>query len=317
MRYLLAIATGGAITHTLVPPTPGPLLVAAILGVDIGMMIIIGTLVAIPSAIMGLICSVIMDRIRPVPMRSVGAGDTRHQPLTESQLPLLGVALLPIVLPVMLIGAGTLTTTLADREDQAAMTTADIKSFDELASVLSASEPNTPAGRILASGRLTREEAERLKQPASTEAEKSDVAGLLNEVLLDHGLYEEQAFLGVAISDVAKSKLSSNQLRMKPVDRRRMNRALIEDAYPELFAKHQWDSPMRRIAVSLSLWSNPNFALMLAAIFSMLTLKRVRSLTWRDLGIDVEESLMSGGVIIMITAAGGAFRRDVDRDGHQ
>ncbi len=26
LRYLLAIATGGAITHTLVPPTPGPLL---------------------------------------------------------------------------------------------------------------------------------------------------------------------------------------------------------------------------------------------------------------------------------------------------
>ena len=28
LRYLMAIATGGAITHTLVPPTPGPLLVA-------------------------------------------------------------------------------------------------------------------------------------------------------------------------------------------------------------------------------------------------------------------------------------------------
>ncbi|MFG0262578.1 MAG: GntP family permease, partial [Novipirellula sp. JB048] len=34
LRYLMAIATGGAITHTLVPPTPGPLLVSSILGVE-------------------------------------------------------------------------------------------------------------------------------------------------------------------------------------------------------------------------------------------------------------------------------------------
>ena len=43
----MAIATGGAITHTLVPPTPGPLLVSAILGVDIGLMMLVGTMVAL------------------------------------------------------------------------------------------------------------------------------------------------------------------------------------------------------------------------------------------------------------------------------
>ena len=46
---------------------------------------------------------------------------------------------------------------------------------------------------------------------------------------------------------------------------------------------------------------------MLAAICAMLTLKSVRKLSWRSLGEDVEDSLMSGGVIILITAAGGAF----------
>ena len=39
----------------------------------------------------------------------------------------------------------------------------------------------------------------------------------------------------------------------------------------------------------------------------MITLKRARAISWRTLGTDVEESLMSGGVIILITAAGGAF----------
>jgi H+/gluconate symporter-like permease len=86
-----------------------------------------------------------------------------------------------------------------------------------------------------------------------------------------------------------------------------MNRSLLEDAYPQLVRKHQWTTTNREISNKLSLWSNANFALTLAAICAMLTLKHVRSLTWRSLGDDVEESLMSGGVIILITAAGGAF----------
>ena len=44
LKYILAIAAGGAVTHTLVPPTPGPLLMASNLGIDIGWMIMIGAL---------------------------------------------------------------------------------------------------------------------------------------------------------------------------------------------------------------------------------------------------------------------------------
>ncbi|MFN9911262.1 MAG: GntP family permease, partial [Pirellulaceae bacterium] len=46
--YLLAIAAGGAVTHTLVPPTPGPLFVAANLNVNLGLMIVVGILVGLP-----------------------------------------------------------------------------------------------------------------------------------------------------------------------------------------------------------------------------------------------------------------------------
>ncbi len=57
---------------------------------------------------------------------------------------------------------------------------------------------------------------------------------------------------------------------------------------PELINKHDWNSPNRRRASGFSLWSNANFALMLAAIIAMLTLKRVRQMSWRSLGDDVE-----------------------------
>src|SRR6266481_4860675 len=39
LKYLLAIAAGAGATHTLVPPTPGPLAVAGTLGVDLGTMV--------------------------------------------------------------------------------------------------------------------------------------------------------------------------------------------------------------------------------------------------------------------------------------
>jgi hypothetical protein len=210
-------------------------------------------------------------------------------------------------LPVVLIGAGTLATTVADSEDRAKLAIADIRDYDQLAVQLAEAGENTPAAQVIGHAKLSPEDVQFLLQPASTEEDKAKVVELLNRVLLNGSLYDEQAFLGVAISDVAKSKLAANQLRMKPVDRRRMNRALLEDAFPELISKHEWETPKRQIATSLSLWSNANFALLLAAICAMITLKRARAISWRTLGTDVEESLMSGGVIILITAAGGAF----------
>ena len=100
LRYLMAIATGGAITHTLVPPTPGPLLVSAILGVDIGRMMLVGAMVALPAALVGLIFSIIVDRRMSIPMRPLGSGEEKHLPLSEDKLPSIWVSLLPVVLPV-------------------------------------------------------------------------------------------------------------------------------------------------------------------------------------------------------------------------
>ena len=45
LLYVLAIVAGGAMTHSLVPPTPGPLLVAGELEVDLGRMIVGGLIV--------------------------------------------------------------------------------------------------------------------------------------------------------------------------------------------------------------------------------------------------------------------------------
>jgi H+/gluconate symporter-like permease len=52
---------------------------------------------------------------------------------------------------------------------------------------------------------------------------------------------------------------------------------------------------------------NANFALLLSAGIAIATLVRQRQLSRVQMAAAVETSLMSGGVIILITAAGGAF----------
>ncbi|QDS92883.1 Gnt-II system L-idonate transporter [Roseimaritima multifibrata] len=311
LRYLMAIATGGAITHTLVPPTPGPLLVGANLGIDIGTMMWVGTLVAIPAAIVGLLFSIFVDRFMPVPMRPLGPGEEKHETLRDDQLPSLALSLLPIILPVVLIGMGTLATTLADKEDRGRLVASDLLAPEELRTELRAdyqSDAPSPGRQLLDSAVLSEDQRSFLmaEGPVS-EVDRQRMADILNEVFLAKDFYSEGAYLGIAISDVAKSQLSADQVRLKPVLRRRMNRALLEDAFPTLIKPHEWNSPSRLWANRLSLWSNANFALLLAALCAIATLKVVRNLTLKDLGSEVEEALMSGGMIILITAAGGAF----------
>jgi GntP family gluconate:H+ symporter len=104
--YVAAIVAGAGVTHNLVPPTPGPLFAADRLNIDLGMMILIGTLVGLPAAVIGLIVCGIINRFLHVPMRPY-SGEPEPQPLAEEQLPPLSLSLLPVILPVVLISTNT------------------------------------------------------------------------------------------------------------------------------------------------------------------------------------------------------------------
>ncbi len=127
---------------------------------------LIGTLVAIPAAIIGLIYSIVTDKLMPVEMRPLGAHDDKHQALSEEQLPRLWVSLLPVLLPVVLIGAGTLADTVADREDRARLDIADILDYERLAQNLSDASPASPAGRVMGSSTVSEAERDILRKPA-------------------------------------------------------------------------------------------------------------------------------------------------------
>lgn len=307
LRYLTAIATGGAITHTLVPPTPGPLLVSANLGVDVGLMMLVGSLIAFPSAIMGLLFAIYVDRKMPVPMRPQGRQEAEPVALPTEKLPPLWLSLMPVLLPVVLIGAGTLLTTRADNEDRARFAVADVNDYEQLAQRFAKSTDNQPLHRILSSAAISDADRVQLQTASTSPADQQATVDVLNRIINDPKLYNQEDFATVRLSPVASDLLKSDQLRIKPVDRRRMNRTILEDSMPDILVRHEWNTPARKLADSFALWSNANFALLLAAIVAMIMLMRSRGLSLAQLADAVEESLMSGGVIILITAAGGAF----------
>jgi GntP family gluconate:H+ symporter len=114
IKYAMAIAAGGVITHSLVPPTPGPLIMADNLGIDIGAMIMFGALAALPAAVVGIFFSGWVDRRTDIPMRPLGGELSEPEPLEDHQLPGLLVSLLPIILPVLLVSTNTIVSTMAE-----------------------------------------------------------------------------------------------------------------------------------------------------------------------------------------------------------
>ena len=119
--YATAIVAGAAITHTLVPPTPGPLFMANQFKIDLGTMIGIGILIGLPAAALGLVVCKIINRFTDIPMRPY-SGEPEPEPLDDSQLPPLWISLAPVILPVILISANTFTKALGASESVTGVT---------------------------------------------------------------------------------------------------------------------------------------------------------------------------------------------------
>lgn len=184
---LMALAGGAAAAHALVPPTPGPLLVADAFGVSIAQALGFGLLVAIPGCIVAYQVAKWLDAKTPLLMRPLPGEEEAEltkpanptaEDLKQMSLPL---ALAPIVVPILLIGS-------------------------------------LEAARVL----------------------------------------------------------------------------LGEAPAPAWFS-------------SLAFLGNPSIALFISALISLWMLYRSQDMTFKALSAEVEESLLGAGVIILITAAGGAF----------
>jgi GntP family gluconate:H+ symporter len=113
MLLILAMGAGGSITHSLVPPTPGPLLIADMLRIDLGMMMMVGLLTAVCTAAAILFFIRWLSRIFDFPMRPIEGCGQEPEPLPDDKLPGLLVSALPILVPVVLISLHTVISMLS------------------------------------------------------------------------------------------------------------------------------------------------------------------------------------------------------------
>jgi len=103
----IALSLGLYATHTMVPPTPGPVAAAGILGADLGLVILWGMLVGLISMIAGWLFAVLVaSRTYIAPEGDSGADSepaTSHTLAHASDGPTVLRSLLPIFLPIVLI----------------------------------------------------------------------------------------------------------------------------------------------------------------------------------------------------------------------
>ena len=107
LYFVMAMAGAGAITHSMVPPTPGPLMIAEFLQIELGYALIAGLIASVPLAFLVLWMAGWFERKYAYPMREVGGINSHDLKETLAKdtkdLPPLFLSYLPILLPVVLI----------------------------------------------------------------------------------------------------------------------------------------------------------------------------------------------------------------------
>jgi Gnt-I system low-affinity gluconate transporter len=128
LYYAIPLLAGIAVAHSFIPPTPGPVAVASLIGADLGWVIAVGLLAGIPATVVGgiLFTRTIAGRIHPrVPEymlpevnrgpASVSTASSSSAAAADAELPGFGLVLALIGVPLALILLGTVSrVTLVD-----------------------------------------------------------------------------------------------------------------------------------------------------------------------------------------------------------
>ncbi|MBM3872518.1 MAG: hypothetical protein FJ382_02080 [Verrucomicrobia bacterium] len=112
LLYLMAICCAGVVTHSLTVPHPGPLAMVDNLRVDSGLSLLWGLVAGIIPCLAGYAFVRWLDGRMEVPLRSLdGSSERDLAAITsrpESELPSFLWSVAPILLPILLIGLGSL-----------------------------------------------------------------------------------------------------------------------------------------------------------------------------------------------------------------
>ena len=108
LYYAIPLLAGLAVTHTMVPPTPGPMAVGEILGVDLGWVVMMGLIVGLPTAMLAgpIFGKFIAKKIYlPAPDLFQESGTETNN--AHQELPSFGIIAALIMTPLLLIVMST------------------------------------------------------------------------------------------------------------------------------------------------------------------------------------------------------------------
>ena len=97
--FAVALSTGLYVSHVFIPPTPGPLAAAAALEADLGLVILLGSILAIPTALVGYFWALRCNT--PLPSTEDITPDITAE--STEELPSLLAVVAPILIPILLI----------------------------------------------------------------------------------------------------------------------------------------------------------------------------------------------------------------------
>ncbi|MFC7376501.1 MULTISPECIES: GntP family permease [unclassified Brachybacterium] len=114
MLYVLPSIASFMMMHALLPPHPGPTAAATVMGADIGLVVLVGLLIGLPTWYFGgyLVARAIAKRFPNTPVPAL-LGDPRDVPKEER--PAFGSILLVLLLPLVLIFFNTAFSTLNEQ----------------------------------------------------------------------------------------------------------------------------------------------------------------------------------------------------------
>jgi len=245
MLCIMAVCAGAMITHTMVPPTPGPLAIASYLGIEVGHMILIGLIVGALIFPFGIGAAYLIDWYLPNPKIHLPVSETESENTTsdeqfsleerEKQLPSLGWSLLPVLLPIVLI---------------------TVSSFVDMA-----------------------------YKTDVTMAQQADIINAMDGVKAD--VTRDKKRLEITVESVEFKAVITPDNMVNP-------KAIVPTPAPG------WVNFVRVIG-------SKEIAMMLAALLALLVYHQRKIATKEEMQKDIESALLDAGMIILITAAGGAF----------
>lgn len=303
LLYIMAICCGGTVTHSLVAPHPGPLTMAEYLKIDLGLTIMVGAVFGIVPTLISWMTVKWINARMDIPLReTAGASLTELKNIVEKpdeELPSFFASIVPVILPILLIsGASTLIAVQAKSFD-----TGDLK--DARALVLKLREAQDPMSRYVASQLSTTNKARVAQFDASQPVPVIFQRSLLddiNKAIREQALHTNQWVASLPLRD------ETNRLQGKKPQAEnliRLNRMTIEDAYPNELKQ---STGLNAAFVKWGLFiGNRNVALLIGALLAIGLLMRQRGYTLAKIGELIGPPFETAGVIILITAAGGAF----------